>query len=64
MTYFFLMSDDTPPELLKGHAPYVTVEDALRHAQNEANSRGVPIQIFRVINDEPDSQPWKVVQPS
>ena len=64
MTLFFLMSNDTPPQPLEGHVPYVTPEEAVRHAQKEANDRGSPIQIFRVINDEPDSQPWKVVQPS
>lgn len=62
--YFWLMSDDVPPEPLRNFPPYVTSEEAIRWAAKEARRRGEPVHIFRVQDDHFESQPWRTEFPA
>jgi hypothetical protein len=62
--YFHLMTDEVPVAPLEGHPPYVHPDEAIQAAEKEAQTRKVPVQIYRVADGRVDSQPWRVVQPS
>ncbi len=61
--FFHLMTDDIPPEQIRTHVPYVTGEEALEAAAAKARRAKRRIQIFRVLDQEVTSQPWRVVDP-
>lgn len=61
--YFHLMTDDIPPERIRTHVPYVTQDEALEAAAGEAARTNRRVQIFRVLDEEVTSQPWRVVDP-
>jgi hypothetical protein len=63
MTYFHLMNDEIPAKQIETHPPYVTSEEAIKAAMEEAQSSQRPVQIYRVISDRVDSQPWRVILP-
>jgi len=63
MHYFHLLSSDTPPEPLEGHPPYVTPDEAIRAAAQEAKRRETRVQVFRGADGRFESQPWRVVLP-
>lgn len=63
MYHYHLMSDEIPPQEIRGHAPYVTEDEALIAAEKEAVARGETVQVFRVIDAQFESQPWRIVRP-